>query len=63
MRALAMLDNIWKAENIMLKEITRMIVIANLYACESRTMCKRDEQRLKAIGMKTYRRILGLFGI
>ena len=62
--ALANLDNIWRAKNITLKNkllLMRSIVMANLlYACESWTVSKKDEQRLRAFEMKTYRRMLGI---
>ena len=39
----------------------RSIVTATLlYACESWTITKRDEKRLRAFEMKTYRRLLGI---
>ena len=54
-----------KLENITLKNkllLMRSIVMANLlYACESWTVSKKDEQRLQTFEMKTYRRMLGIY--
>ena len=62
--ALAKLDNIWRSKNVEMKNkllLMRSIVMATLlYACESWTVSKSDEQRLKAFEMKIYRRLLGI---
>ena len=62
--ALAKLDVIWRAKNIRMENkllLLRSVVAATLlYACESWTMNKKDEQRLRAFEMKTYRRLLGI---
>lgn len=62
--ALAKMDNIWRAREIKLKTklvLMRAVVVATLlYACESWTVSKGDEKRLRAFEMKTYRRLLGI---
>ena len=62
--ALAKLDVIWRARNIRMKNkllLIRSVVVATLlYACESWTLSKKDEQRLEAFEMKIYRRLLGI---
>ena len=62
--ALAKLDNIWKSKDVTMKNklmLLRSIVLANLlYACESWTISRADEQRIRAMQMKSYRRLLGV---
>eukprot|EP00794_Sanderia_malayensis_P013582 gene13580-biopygen10844 len=62
--ALAKMDNIWRAREIKLKTklvLMRAVVVATLlYACESWTVSKGDEKRLRVFEMKTYRRLLGI---
>ena len=63
--ALARMDNIWRVGHIRIMDnkllLMRAIVLATLlYACESWTVRKKDEQRLRAFEMKTYRRLLGI---
>ena len=62
--ALTKLDNIWRSKNVEMKnklQLMRSIVLATLlYACESWTVSKHDEQRLRAFEMKSYRRLLGI---
>ena len=62
--ALAKLENIWRSKNIKIKNkllLMRSIVSSTLlYACESWTMNKSDEKRLKAFETKSYRRLLGI---
>eukprot|EP00794_Sanderia_malayensis_P002663 gene2663-biopygen2205 len=62
--ALAKMDSIWRAREIKLKTklvLMRAVVVATLlYACESWTVSKGDEKRLRAFEMKTYRRLLGI---
>jgi len=60
--SLASLDNIWRARNVSMKNkilLMRSIIMSTLlYACESWTVSKQDEKRLRAFEMKTYRRLL-----
>ncbi|KAG1712187.1 Conserved oligomeric Golgi complex subunit 6 [Nymphon striatum] len=62
--ALAKLENTWRAKNIAMKNkilLMRAIVESTLlYACESWTVSKNMEQKLRAFEMKTYRRMLGI---
>ena len=62
--ALAKLDVIWRARNIRMRNkllLARPVVAATLlYACESWTISKKDEQKLRAFEMRTYRRLLGI---
>ena len=62
--ALVKLDNIWKTKDVTMKNklmLLRSIVLANLlYACGSWTISRADEQRIRAMQMKSYRRLLGV---
>ncbi|KAG1682135.1 Calcium-activated chloride channel regulator 4A [Nymphon striatum] len=62
--ALAKLENTWRAKNIAMKNkilLMRAIVESTLlYACESWTVSKNMEQKLRAFEMKTYRSMLGI---
>ena len=60
--ALVKLDNIWRSKSVEMKnKLLLMIVMATLlYACESWTVSKSDEQRRKVFEMKIYRRLLAI---
>ena len=55
-------DVIWRAKSIKIKSkllLLRSVVAATLlYAYESWRMSKKDERRLRALEMKTYRRLV-----
>ena len=63
--ALAKLDGIWRSQSIRMNllYLVRAIAVATLlYACESWTMTKNDEKKIRALEKNFYRRILGYHG-
>ncbi len=61
---LAKLNNIWRQKCVKMKNklnLLRAIVTATLlYGCESWTLTKGSERKLRAFEMKCYRRLLGI---